>query len=311
MRMGKKRGAFTLVELLVVVALIAVLVSLTAVAAFRLIGVQQSGNTAAELTKLHGELLKVYRAETDKFAQEWKSLRTSNPAATQPYMAIAGGDEGRGRVVYIKLRQRQTFPQTFNEALNAGPMMAGYTPLPPDPYYASVLTQAGYNGTQAAQPWESAVLLLLALGRGVDGNGVKPEDLGLSSCVHDFQGPAGTQPLKGLVDGWGRPVSFCRWPTGSTLLNPGGPQPKDNNDPADPSGLLESASWPAADSAWFTANLHALGSPPGASDATSYRLYPLIVSAGPDGVLGLDPATFAPLGTGAADNLYPTDAPPK
>ena len=37
--------------------------------------------------------------------------------------------------------------------------------------------------------------------------------------------------------------------------------------------------------------------------ASSYRLAPVIASAGPDRVMGLEPRTFAPLGAGANDNL--------
>ena len=48
-RPAPRRG-FTLTEILVVVAIIAVLMSLTAVAVFRTIGTQQLGNTKSELS---------------------------------------------------------------------------------------------------------------------------------------------------------------------------------------------------------------------------------------------------------------------
>ena len=50
-RPSRRRPGFTLIELLVVVAIIAVLVSLTAVGVFRLIGTQQTSNTTSELTR--------------------------------------------------------------------------------------------------------------------------------------------------------------------------------------------------------------------------------------------------------------------
>ena len=83
----------------------------------------------------------------------------------------------------------------------------------------------------------------MALGRGEDGGGVKPEDLGVNSFIHNFPTPNGGT-IPGLVDGWGKPLAFCRWPVFSPPLNPGGlPQAGDNNDPVDPSGLLVSTTW--------------------------------------------------------------------
>ena len=64
-----RRSAFTLIEMLVVIAIIGILVSLTGVAVFRLIGTQQSANTKSELSRLEGELQKQWRAAADKFAQ--------------------------------------------------------------------------------------------------------------------------------------------------------------------------------------------------------------------------------------------------
>ena len=313
----RTRRGFTLVELLVVILIISVLVSLTAVGVFRLMGAQQNANTKSELTRVEDEFLKIYRAEVDKISKE--TGPQTNFVLTQ-----AGGDAGRAKVIYIKLRLAQTFPQTFAEAISPP------APLQADPYYHSVqntgvLDLAGYNATNTTtpQPWESSALLLLALQRGVDGNGVKPEDLGVSSFVHNYPTPNGGT-IQGLVDGWGNPLRFCRWPVYSTQLNPGGqPQAGDNNDPVDPSGLLESTSWQqTAGYTWFVQTCHPVPQHPAGQAATSYRVYPLIVSAGPDGKLGLDkeppPPTPPPLsyyfatlpanqgGAAAADNLYPT-----
>ena len=54
---------------------------------------------------------------------------------------MAGNDPNRARVIWVKLRLKQTFPDTFNEALNP-------VPMPPLPYYQSVLGAAGLHGRQ-------------------------------------------------------------------------------------------------------------------------------------------------------------------
>ena len=165
-----------------------------------------------------------------------------------------------------------------------------------------------------------------------DGAGVKPETLGLNSFVHSYPTPSGGT-IPGLVDGWGQPLAFCRWPCFSPVLNPGSqPLSGDKNDPVDPSGLLVSTTWQSTGGyATFQAFCHPVPPHAAGQEATTYRLFPLIASEGPDKVLGLDkeplsavnppvlgaaPVTyyFAPLaanqgGPYAADDLYPTLAP--
>ena len=177
----------------------------------------------------------------------------------------------------------------------------------------------------------------MALGRGEDGAGVKPEDLGLNSFIHSFPTPNGGT-VRGLVDGKGNPLAFCRWPCFNPALNPNGqPLSGANNDPTDPSGLLVSTTWQATGGyTLFQQYCHPVPVHTAGKEATTYRLFPLIASAGDDGVLGLDkeplsspnppalgpapvtyffgvlpPASNGPTGPYWKDNLYPTLAPPQ
>ena len=289
-----RRPSFTLVEMLVVIAIIAVLVSLTAAAVFRLIFTQQSANTKSELSRLEGELVKQYRAAADKFRDPKREPLPPPPgsplAGAYNYVltSMANNDPNVARVIWVKLRLKQTFPNNINEALNPAPM-------PPLSTYSNQLSLLGYttNNTTAPQPWESSACLLMALQRGEDGGGVTPEVLGPSSFIHNFPAPTGTIPA--LVDGWGNPLRFCRWPVGSPVLNPNGqPQAGDNNDPTDPSGLLVSPTWQQTNGySLFQQYCHPVPQHAAGTQATTYRIYPLIASAGPDGVLGLDKEPFA------------------
>jgi hypothetical protein len=128
------------------------------------------------------------------------------------------------------------------------------------------------------------------------------------------------------------------------------PQFGDNNDPDDPSGLLESTTWQGTVGfTQFQFMCHPLVQHFANTEAKTYRIYPLIVSAGPPdtiiasvalpakGRLGLDkeplgpPPAYAlppnnssgeppqyyfgvlagPQGGFAANNIYPTLASPK
>ncbi len=282
----RRRRGFTLIELLVVIAIIGVLVSLTTVTVFRLIGSQQANNTKSELSRLETELQKEYRAAADKFRIE-PIPPSSSPLGNVYYtivLPMANGDPNTARVIWVKLRLKQTFPNNFFEALNPAPM-------PPLGLYQNQLSLLGYTtaNTVSPQQWESSACLLLALGRAEDGAGVKPETLGLNSFVHSYPTPSGGT-IPGLVDGWGQPLAFCRWPCFSPVLNPGSqPLSGDKNDPVDPSGLLVSTTWQSTGGyATFQAFCHPVPPHAAGQEATTYRLFPLIASEGPDKVLGLD-----------------------
>ena len=305
----RRRTGFTLVELLVVLTIIVVLVSLTAVGVFRLIGVQQTANTNAELKLLQTELKKQWTEEVNQANKEAQALppQGANVGDAAAYNIIlnnmANGDPATAQVLWVKFRLKQTFPVSVNEALNPYPMQ-------PKPYYVTTLTPLGYQNLPSPAPEESSICLLLALQQGVKGMGVKIEDLGVSSSLKDFTTPSG-QTTKVLVDGWGKPLAFCRWPTGSTFLgnNPPTGQPG-FNDACDPEGRLTNQTWLSSSGySNFRKYGHDVPQRQG-GQPYSYRIYPVIASGGPDMVLDLDPNTFAPLPPtpkgDSKDNLYGT-----
>ena len=350
-----RRAGFTMVELLVVVTIIAILISLTAAAVIRMIPAQQSLNTKSSLTRFDGELQRAYRSAADKFRTE--AIPTSGAMnlayyGSPPYnangfgagvsaMQIANGDRNLARVIWTKLRLKQTFPTNFAEANNPAP-------LPPLSYFKTKLDALGYYSVPnyfvthtTPYQWESSVCLLWALQRGEGGTAIKESDFGAGS-LKDFgqtvynannpsSGPTPSgQAVKGLIDDWGTPLAFCRWPVNSTQLNPTGAQPGDKNDPDDPTGLLESTTWQNVNGgtnfAQFKALCHPLVPHTAGTEAQTFRIYPLIVSAGPDKKLGLDIngplfppgwpgpgfcGTWPAGNTDVNDNLYPALASPK
>src|SRR5262245_17156894 len=101
-----RRPGFTFVELLVVVALIAVLLALSASATVRVIDVQRGSNTEQTL-KIVSELLdRHWQIEADK------ALRTDViPSNVETALApLAANDPKRLRLLYAKLKLQQQFP---------------------------------------------------------------------------------------------------------------------------------------------------------------------------------------------------------
>jgi prepilin-type N-terminal cleavage/methylation domain-containing protein len=315
------RGAFTLIELLVVIALVAVLAALAAGTVVRVIDTQTRSNTQTTLTKLQSTLNRQWATYKDQFFKE--DAARGNPGPWSYVFQMAGNDTARARVLWVKLRLSQAFPMTFREALGgtilpaftgpSGPVAA--TVLPPLPAYVNGLTAAGINAANTGT-CQSAACLLLALQQSPSGGGVKMEDLGVSSSIQIcFTDPdpvtKAPKPVNALVDGYGTPLQFSRWPTGNALVLSNDPTfglPGLANDPTDPQGLLANTTWqkayPTAIAA-FQLAFHKLPTVNAANPAPrSYALVPLLASAGSDKLMGLDPVTMAIVTSDANDDLY-------
>jgi hypothetical protein len=225
-----------------------------------------------------------------------------NAAAMQFIRQWAGNDEKRARVMYVKFRLKQEFPTSFAEALNPAPMQ-------PKKNYVKYLSNLGVTTSNPPANYESAACLYMALSEGT--SGVKTNLDQLNVGVKSF-GPNGQ--IKAVVDDWGNPLVFARWPTGDPTLD--GLAPVKNpklRDLQDPEGLLTNATWwgtvaaPNPNRVAFEQNAHSLKKP---DDATGqpyeYYVIPVLVSAGRDGKLGvsLDGKLTVTNAADAKDNIY-------
>jgi prepilin-type N-terminal cleavage/methylation domain-containing protein len=294
------RAGFTLVELLVVITIIVILVALSTAGIVRYISVQEVSNTRTILTKLDPIVKAQYNTLTQLAFKE--TIPAVALVSVQNIAGAAATDVKRQRAVYVKMRQMQAFPINFNEVFN--------NPLGPLPQFKQVLLGYGITtGTTPAAPWESSVCLLIALQAGYGGTGFKPDDLGVSAVQN--VGPG----IPGLVDYWGKPLHFFRWPIGDQTLNPSGvtpailqAQPGAGNDPADPEGTFTFGSWLASASAnnfktTFGYAAPARAKAPFTAGPLSYNLVPIVVSEGPDHAYAFDLTTALPGGTQDNDNL--------
>lgn len=304
------RAGFTMVELIVVVSIITVLAALVASAVMRFAGTQQEENTKTLIAKTYGQLIRQWRSAIELARQEAGPNSLNNlPAGL---FKLAGKDDGfadwqdRARVLWVKLRLRQLFPMSYAEIVS-GPNFGGtYSGLdaalqPPDSYRKSLNS---YTGSSHDPGTEGGACLLIALtARATKGKELNAEDFS-NLEVKDTDGDG----VNELVDGWGRPLRFYRWPTGNSEvdhLNPGdlGATTATQmrfRDPQDPTGLL--IQWDGTTNGWwwpspntyrpdFEQVCHSLTDPTNSSLPKSFYTVPVIVSAGADGKFGIKPVS--------------------
>jgi prepilin-type N-terminal cleavage/methylation domain-containing protein len=285
-----RRSAYTLIELLVTISIIAVLLGLTAGVAFRVLGSSATSNTRTLLTRLEERIRQQMTVKADRAREE------QIPAGS-PIMTLAGNNPDLARVILIKLRLKANFPMSFREALAPAP---GYGIQPVSAYRAYLnergITLASLGATPAAH--ESAACLYMALNHGPETTTDK--DVGAAGATKEING------VMCYVDAWGSPLVFCRHPVGNapsggrSIIHPAG-APQGFEDPVDPKGLLFSPSFTGA--ATFASLVHPL-QPRVTTNAARPTLSPVVVSIGPDRKAGFDPLTLAPLpGTDADDTV--------
>jgi prepilin-type N-terminal cleavage/methylation domain-containing protein len=184
-----RRGAFTLIELLIVVGIVALLSTLGTGAYFRVMLTQQQNTTKATLSKAHSVLHKQWSALSDLARNE--VIDPGFASAYEPDIARAN---------WMYARQQATFPRSFAEAFN--PTDPNGNAFPMHESYRTYLNNYGItSGSSPAAAHESSACLLMAMQFGVSGTGISPTDLGTNSI-------ATISGIPVIVDSWGQPLTF-------------------------------------------------------------------------------------------------------
>ena len=305
LRARSRRAAFTLVELLGVIAIIAILLALSAGAYFRVRVQQQESATGTTLLKLQSELDTQWKAVVDNANLDAKT-RSISPAI----VSWSGNDDRRAKVVWTKILLRVEFPQTFYDAIDFPVQLKtlGFNVPIKSTYFQAVQGMSPAPVQNPGYPqahYESAALLYISLTQGRRGmHAFTPEQVGAHAIGSvDLYGKS----FKCFIDTWGEPIAFIRWPTGAAGTDLNDPtQPfqvfntingvKTPVDPQDPEKTLYDSTW--ANQGKFSNSIHVLN-PNG-----PLNLSPFVFSAGRDKQYGVD-ATYAGVGSvDELDNLY-------
>jgi Tfp pilus assembly protein PilE len=275
--MQQRRG-FTILELLLVCAIIMILMGLTLGAVMRYKDVQQKLNSQLTLQKVDSML-----------HEHWSAVVTAarDEQIPQTIINMAGGTgflaQKRARVIYIKFRLTQEFPVSYQEVTSP------QTGLPVKVSYANAVQGAptSAQGTMGHKfNIESAACLYLALQQSRNGTNTNVDTVLTSREVKTAT--SGSNSIKYIVDDWGSPIVLFRWPYNNTDpdLNPP-TNANQNNDLQDPEGLLSGGGWPGQ--ALFNKICH--------PTSPSKRLDPTVASAGRDGYFGVDKVDGSPYGS--------------
>jgi prepilin-type N-terminal cleavage/methylation domain-containing protein len=291
-----KRSAFTLVELLVVISIIAILGSLITVAVFKFIDHQQNANSEALVRSVHETL----RAHWTKVIEDAKK----EADIPQVVKTLAGGSDERARILWIKLRLTEAFPMSYYEALFPPRYYDHTLNMWVDLIPANRRHNTGYAKKIPAiqapnRETESAACVMIALSVSRGGAAALNVDM-LPVPPRDTDGDG----VNELVDGWSQPVAFFRFPTVHADLQGANPAPKDSSnrptydDPLDQKRQLLAPSWFGSSPSPpppFTSRtkfqevcrytLASNGSNP--EQPGFFYTVPVIVSRGNDNVLGL------------------------
>jgi prepilin-type N-terminal cleavage/methylation domain-containing protein len=273
------RAGVTLIELLVVMMIIAILAALSLSAVFSVRESQMKSFTETLVNKLASALDGQWKAAVDQIREE---------PVPPAFVALAGNDPQRARVIYTKARLVQEFPVTFDQARRPFPYPIPANPaqdiLQPKPAYVSLPASAGN------QTFEASALLYLSLNQGRRGQAGFNADEHIEPSAIQTQGN-----LKIFVDSWGAPLRYCAFPYYNDELNnppyydTSKPQNQQSPDPQDPEQSLRFfvQQYPTG-AATFVSNVHPLDQVTvgGRPQALLRNLIPVVMSAGRDGDFG-------------------------
>ena len=252
LRITAHRQAFTLVELLVVCAIIGILVGLTFYTINLVSHSAKVAKTRSTIQKIDVAMMQIFETYERRFAEVKRRVASE-------YSTLSEENQQRIAAHLIRDLMRMEMPQCWAEvvALDGNPHRAiGITPPGGGtPFYPQIaeyeranrLIEFYWNARNGATSPDPAALLFLII------QNLNPEAL---EAFHGSEVGRDRSGMLVFLDAWGRPIRFLRWAPGfignSDLMH------EEIADPTDER-----------------------------ADATGWLLYPLIYSAGPDGVPGI------------------------
>lgn len=279
---SQHRRGFTLVELLMVMLIIGIVVTLSAMVFSSAVESAKAAKTQALITKLSALVLQRY--ETYRYRRLPLVMppfvkRPSDHQLIPTPPAVAA----QARCDAIRQLMRMEMPERWTDITDGASLIELWQdPIKKIPYLdpdrpgipayvsmpASAVAQsyqasygAAYNSQFKYHKYDSAKCLYLLVTMGLE-----EPDVMENFSPDEIADPDGAG-CKCFIDGWGNPIAFLRWAPG--YVSPLQTSPPTAADLTDPTQVYGSP------------NPHSAGEP------QTFALYPLIYSAGPDGYYDL------------------------
>ena len=218
--MGRK--AFTLVELMVVIAVIGILATLTLMAMFGAQELAKANKTQSTIAKLNEAIMPMYERYRDRTVPVNASSivvdAAGNAQNTPPQVVIARGwgpaySSGTNaqkkhilaRAILDAKRElmRMELPDRWDDVID--PPLSGISRPAASVSYLNFYTSRGGSSTITNTHQSAECLYLIVSMYGEDGL-----ELFADSDAADTDGDGARE----FVDGWGKPIHFLRWPVG-------------------------------------------------------------------------------------------------
>ena len=247
------RQAFTLIELMVVLVIVAILSSLTLAGLADSQRNSKAAKTRSTIRKLHEIIVPHY----ENFLRRRVPLQPPNPPPAPRWTAAEVALDRLNRIRTLTLYE---MPDSWADVAMTGTAstLVSGSAIPSYAWTGVTRSYGAYREARTATlspQHRSAECLFAIVSRGQ----LEPDVL--SQFRQDELGDTDADNAQEFVDGWGRPISFMRWPTGFVAPNSmiQVDDPVNRHDPLDP----------------FRQELAA------------FALTPLVYSAGPDGEDGI------------------------
>ncbi|MBN9520625.1 prepilin-type N-terminal cleavage/methylation domain-containing protein [bacterium] len=294
------RAGFTLVELLIVIAILALLAALVAAGIGKVKDAQQARVTDQTLLKLQLAVDQQWKVICDKCHDDRRSytLPVKNPDFVS-MVTICDGDVDRAESLWMYLNLRRSMPHTFAEA-RADIIIAG-NGKSVTLNSAGAFKQIKDKSTASGDAYtESAALLYLILTQGGRGTSFPIDDATQGAQTTIAFGP--TLSLTAFRDSYGVPIAFRRFFQAPELDESPYTQSPKWKDPLDPYGKLKE--WNTKTRTDAETVIFRSPAAPGGESATSFdgrNRVATVISAGPDSRNLVDAKKTAAFTTGVTD----------